>query len=60
MADIMKTNDDNSPKMVPLDELFYMEQLCNLLIEKMFLTGIDCIAEIQKYETEVLSKRQIS
>ena len=25
MADIMKTNDDNSPKMVPLDELFYME-----------------------------------
>ena len=25
MADIMKTNDDNSPVMVPLDELFYME-----------------------------------
>jgi len=25
MADIMETNDDNSPKMVPLDELFYME-----------------------------------
>jgi len=25
MADIMKTNDDNSPIMVPLDELFYME-----------------------------------
>ena len=25
MADIMETNDDNSPLMVPLDELFYME-----------------------------------
>ena len=25
MADIMETNDDNSPRMVPLDELFYME-----------------------------------
>ena len=25
MADIMETNDDNSPKMAPLDELFYME-----------------------------------
>ena len=25
MADIMEANDDNSPLMVPLDELFYME-----------------------------------
>ena len=25
MADIMEANDDNSPVMVPLDELFYME-----------------------------------
>ena len=25
MADIMETNDDNSPVMVPLDEVFYME-----------------------------------
>ena len=25
MADIMETNDDNSPRMVPLDEVFYME-----------------------------------
>jgi len=25
MADIMETNADNSPKMMPLDELFYME-----------------------------------
>jgi len=25
MADIMETNDDNSPIMAPLDELFYME-----------------------------------
>jgi len=25
MADIMETNDDNSPKMAPLDELFFME-----------------------------------
>ena len=25
MADIMETNDDNSPITVPLDELFYME-----------------------------------
>ena len=25
MADIMETNDDNSPRMVALEELFYME-----------------------------------
>jgi len=25
MADVMETNDDNSPRMVPLDEVFYME-----------------------------------
>ena len=25
MADIIEANDDNSPVMVPLDELFYME-----------------------------------
>jgi len=25
MADIMETNDDNSPVTVPLDEVFYME-----------------------------------
>ena len=25
MADIMETNDDDSPIMVPLDEVFYME-----------------------------------